>query len=163
MGTVKVKRSKFATFINVTPSASATYQLIGMGVTTGEIGYNAETEEEIYIHQDSGTTDITAYKPTMPVEATAIQGDPVFDFVDKLRIDRAVLGDAVTDIVNVWLYQEEQTGAWAAEKQTVAVSIDSFGGEGGKPAKIKYTLNYQGDPVKGTFNPTTKTFTPAGG
>lgn len=158
MAITKVKRSKFMTFLNVQPGSTAKYALIGEGVTTGEIGYNAQTEEEIYIHQDSGVTDITAYKPTMPVEATATQGDEVFDFVDKLRMDRAVLGDAITDIVNVWLYQAEQSGSWPAEKQTVAVSIDSFGGEGGKPAKIKYTLNYQGDPVKGKFNPTTKTF-----
>lgn len=162
MAVSKVKRSKFATFMNITPEATETYELIGEGVTNAEIGYNAETEEEIYIHQDSGVTDITAYKPTMPVEATAIQGDKVFEFVDKLRINRSVLGDAVTDIVNVWLYQTEQTGAWPAEKQKAAISIDSFGGEGGKPAKIKYTINYQGDPIKGTFNPSTKKFTPGG-
>ena len=162
MAVSKVKRSEFMTFMNITPGSSATYHIVGEGVTNAEIGYNAETEEEIYIHQDSGVTDITAYKPTMPVEATAVQGDPVFDFVDKLRINRSVLGDAVTDVVNVWLYQEDQSGAWPAEKQTVAISIDSFGGEGGKPAKIKYTINYQGDPQKGTFNPATKTFTPGG-
>ena len=104
MAAVKVKRSKLMTFLNVQPSSTAKYALIGDGVTNAEIGYNAQTEEEIYIHQDSGVTDITAYKPTMPVEATATQGDEVFDFVDKLRMDRAVLGDAITDIVNVWLY-----------------------------------------------------------
>ena len=71
MAAVKVKRSKLMTFLNVQPSSTAKYALIGDGVTNAEIGYNAQTEEEIYIHQDSGVTDITAYKPTMPVEATA--------------------------------------------------------------------------------------------
>lgn len=156
----KVKRSKFMTFINITPSeAEATYELLGEGITSGEIAYNPETEEEIYIHQDSGTTDVTGYKPNMPVEGTAMAGDPVYDFIDGLRMNRAILADAKTDIVNVWLYKTEVGGAWPAEKQNVSIAVNTFGGDGGGSAKINYTINYQGDPVKGTFNPTTKAFT----
>jgi hypothetical protein len=159
----KVKRSQFATFMNVGTSETPDYALIGEGVLEAVINYNPQTEEETYIHQDSGTTEITSYRPTMPVDQKAVAGDDVFDFLDGLRKARAVLDDAKTDIVNVWLYEAEVTGAWPAEKQAVSISFNTFGGPGGETAVINYTINFLGDPVQGTFNPSTKTFTPAAG
>lgn len=159
MPTNTIKRSEFATFLNTTPSAAATYNLIGDGITSGEISYNPETEELTYIHQVTGTTSLNGYKPNMPIEGTAINGDPVFEFIDNLRKTRAVLDAAKTDIVNVWLYETATAGAYPAEKQNVIITIESFGGEGGKPAQIKYTINYAGDAILGTFNPTTKAWT----
>lgn len=156
----KVKRSQIKTFLNTTPDSTDTYVLIGDGITTGTINYNPQTLEETYIHEDSGTTEIESYRPTMPVEATAAKGDDAFDYIDALRKARAVLADAKTDIVNVWLYETEVTGEWPAEQQEVSIQIDSFGGDGGASAKINYTINFIGDPVSGMFNPTTGVFTP---
>ncbi len=160
MTTAKVKRSQIATFLNTTPSTTPTYGLIGEGVTSGKIDYGPETSDETYIHQDSGATEVESYKPKMPVEATAINGDSVFEFVDSLRKNRAVLDAAHTDIVNVWLYETATAGEYPAEKQEVSIQIDDFGGDGGKAAKISYTINYVGDPVKGTFDPALLEFTP---
>lgn len=153
-----VKRSQFAAFLNTTPSATATYNLIGDGVVTGVVNYNPQTEEETYIHQDSGVTEVVSYRPTMPIEAKCKDGDAVFEFVDTLRKDRAVLDDAKTDVVLVYLYETPAGGAYAAEKQSVSIQIDSFGGDGGAANVINYTINFIGDPVPGTFNPTTKAF-----
>jgi hypothetical protein len=153
-----VKRSQFKTFLNTGTTETPVWSLIGDGVTTGAIEYNPTTTEEVYIHQDSGTTEIESYKPTMPVEATAKAGDAAFDYVDGLRQSRAVLGAAKGEVVNVWLYETETTGTWPAEKQAVNISIESFGGDGGSSAKLNYTLNYVGDATAGTFNPTTLAF-----
>jgi hypothetical protein len=68
----KVKRSLFKTFINTGTSEIPDYVLLGPGVTTGEISYNPQTIEETYIHQDSGTTEIESYRPTMAIEASCI-------------------------------------------------------------------------------------------
>lgn len=163
MTTSKVKRSQFATFLNTTPSSTATYALVGDGISSSEISYNPQTEETNYIHQDSGVTEITAYNPSMAIEAVAITGDGVFDFVDGLRQSRAVLDECKTEIVNVWLYEtatgEGAAATYPAEKQEVYIAVESFGGEGGQPAKINYTIYFSGDPVAGDFNPTSKTFT----
>jgi len=156
-----VKRSKFQTFLNIEPGGTADYALIGDGVTTGTVNYNPQTSEETYIHQDSGTTEVESYRPQLPVEATCKKGDEVFDFVDGLRKSRAVLDDAKTDIVMVYLYETETSGAWPAEKQAVSIAIDSYGGDGGASNKINYTINFIGDSVAGTFNPTTSAFTPS--
>lgn len=155
----KVKRSQFKTFLNTTPLAAATYKLIGDGVSTGTINYNPETSTETYIHEDSATTNLEKYAPNMPVEMTAVNGDDVFEFVDNLRKTRAVLDAAKTDIVNVWLYETPTAGAYPAEKQNVSIQVDSFGGDGGVSAKLNYTINYLGDRINGTYNPTTNVFT----
>jgi len=155
----KIKRSEFKTFINTVPSGTADYALIGDGVTTGTINYNPETLTETYVHEESGTTTIERYAPTMPIEATAKSGDEAFEFIDTLRKSRATLDDAETDIINVWLYETAVSGAYPAEQQNVSIQIDSFGGDGGAATKISYTLNFIGDPVPGMFNPTTGVFT----
>lgn len=158
MTSTSVKRSQFKTFLNTGTSETPVWSLIGDGITTGAINYNPQTEEEVYIHEDSGTTLISSYKPTLPIEATAKAGDAAFDYVDGLRQSRAVLGSAQGEIVNVWLYETPTGEAYPAEKQNVNIQIDSFGGDGGQSAKINYTLNFMGDPTIGTFNPSTLAF-----
>lgn len=157
----KIKRSQLMTFMNTTPSAAATYSLIGDGVTGGSISYNPQVEEETYIHQDSATVTVESYSPKLSLEASAVAGDAVFDFIDALRVARAVLTDAQTDIVNVWAYESGGPTAYPAEKQNVSIQVDEFGGEGGASVKINYTVNFIGDPIPGTFNASTKAFTPA--
>ncbi len=157
----KIKRSEVMTFMNTTPLAAATYKLIGDGVTTGAIEYNPKTTEETYIHEDSATISVESYAPSLPVEAIAVSGDDVFEFIDALRIARAVLDDAKTDIVNVWAYETGGPTAYPAEKQNVSIQIDEFGGDGGQSVKINYTINFIGDPVPGTFNANTSAFTPS--
>ena len=153
MTTEKVKRSQVRTFIDVDPDYED-WALIGDGVTSAEIAYNPEISSEVYIHQDSASAEIEAYAPTMAIEAIAIKGDEVFDFVDDLRQGRAVLDAAHTKICNVWLYDEVygETGVYRAEVQDVAISIDTFGGEGGQSNKINYTIHFRGDPVLGEFD-----------
>jgi hypothetical protein len=162
----KVKRSQIATFLNTTPetphvlgSASATYALLGPGVVSGKIAMNPKSTEETYLADDNASIAVDSYAPTMPVEQTAMADDEVFNFVDQLRLDRAVLGDAETDVVNVWKYETGGPTAYPAEQQKVSIQVDDFGGDGGVPAKINYTINFVGTPVLGTFNSTTKVFT----
>lgn len=155
-----IKRSQFATFLNTSATPTPAYNLIGDGVTSGSIDYNPQTEDEIYIHQDSGSTEVTGYKPVFPVEAKCKDGDPVFEFVDALRKARAVLDEAHTDAVLVYLYETPVSGEYPAEKQLCSIQIDSFGGDGGATNVIKYQINFMGDAIPGTFDPETKTFTP---
>lgn len=156
----KVKRSEVKTFMNVAPLSTASYKLVGDGVTTGTINYNPVTTSETYIHEDSASISVDSYAPTLPIEASAKVGDDVFEFVDGLRKARSVLADAETDVVNVWLYETPTSGEYPAEKQPCSIQIDSFGGDGGVGTKINYTINFIGDATLGTFNPTTKVFTP---
>ena len=159
----KIKRSKFATFLNTGTADAETWSLIGNGVTSMTVAYNPQTSDETYIHQDSGKKDVTGYAPTSAVPMTAHKGDAVFDFVDALRKKRAVLDEARAEICLVYLYDEETEGAYPAEKNTCSIQIDDFGGEGGGSNVINFTINFVGDAVEGTFNPETATFTATAG
>jgi hypothetical protein len=164
----KVKRSQVQTFLNVipaspcvlkSPTTGTDYALIGDGVVTGDIDYNPKNTEETYVAEDSATITVDSYAPTMKVEQTAMDGDAVFEFIDQLRLDRAILGEAETDIVNVWMYENGGTAAYPAENQKVSIAVDDIGNEGGVPIKLNYTINFVGTPVPGTFNSGTKVFT----
>ncbi|MEG2931029.1 MAG: hypothetical protein RR825_04515, partial [Ruthenibacterium sp.] len=156
----KIKRSQFAAFLNTTPAGTTpTWSLIGDGVTEMSISYNPQTSEAVFINQNSGTTDIESYKPTIETPMTALAGDEVFEFVDSIRVKRKILSDCVTECLLVYLYKDAVSNAYPAEKNTCAVQIDEFGGAGGESTKLSFTLNLQGDGVQGTFNPTTKAFT----
>lgn len=154
-----IKRSEFALYLNIGTPGTPDWALIGDGITTGTLNYNPQTSEETYIHQDSGSIEVESYRPTMPFEATCKAGDEVFDYIDNLRVTRAVLAAAQTEVVLVYLYETPTGSDYPAEKQTVSVQIDSFGGDGGASAKINYTINFIGDATAGVFNPTTESFT----
>ena len=154
----KIKRSLVKTFLNTGTIVSPTWSLIGDGVTSAKIEYNPKTVEETYISEDSGSVFVDSYAPVMPVEYTAKNGGAVFEYIDALRKGRSTLSDTETEIVNVWLYKGASLGYYYAEKQSVSIQVDDFGGDGGAAAKLNYTLNFIGDPVKGGYNPTEEEF-----
>lgn len=147
----KNKRSKFAAFMNTTPGSTETWARFGKGITSQTVSYNPETTTEQYIDEDSSTTMLDRYAPTMDGAMTTYKGEPIFEFVDSLRRERAIGSDAETDILLVYMYTgEDGSNSFAAEKQHVSIQIDEFGGEAGGSLPLNFTVNFMGDPVKGT-------------
>jgi hypothetical protein len=155
----KIPRFQFKSYLNTTSTTGAVYSLIGVGVPDATVNMNPEVTTEHNIHEESGTTFVERYAPTMPVEMTANNGDAVFEYVDNLRRNAAVLDDAETDVVQVYIYETSSTGGYPADKFSVSISVDTYGGPGGQAVKMAYTINYQGDRTEGAFNPTTLAFT----
>lgn len=147
----KIKRSEFATFLNVAPGDTATYARMGKGITSQSISYNPATTSETYIHEDAATVSLDSYAPSINTPQTCYAGEPVFDFVDGLRRKRAVGADAETDIVLVYIYAKEaEANSYAAERCKCTISIEEFGGDGGGSTSITYTVSLNGDPELGT-------------
>lgn len=150
----KIGRDKVATFMNVSPnSASAeNFALVGLGVTTGQIAMNAEITTEQYIHQVTAFNSVDSYAPSFSVTQTAFKGNPVYDYVFDLYINRATQSKAETQIINVYLAEEtgEGTKTFLAEKQDVTIEITSYGGDAGSPVAIEYVIHFNGDHKKGT-------------
>jgi len=157
----KIKRSNLRSFLNTGTLVSPVWSLLGLGITTGKITMNPKTTEETYIHEDNARISVDSYAPTMPVEMTAYSGDPAFEYVDAIRIGRLNQSSAETEAVNVWAYKTPGLGFYPAEKQDVSIQIDDSGGDGGTASKVNFTINYQGDPIRGYFNPTTLAFVAA--
>lgn len=154
----KVKRSLIRTFVNTGTTLAPTWSLLGAGVTTGKITYNPKTSEETYITDDTASIAVESYAPTMAVEMTAKSEDAVFAWLDTLRKARGTLSTAETEVVNVWLYKTPAGGYYYAEKQSVSIQVDDFGGDGGTAAKVNFTINFVGDPTLGVFDPTNLVF-----
>ena len=146
---LKIGRDKVLTYINTTPSTTATYGLLGMGVTTGQIAMNANTTTEQFIHQTTAYNSIDTYAPSFGVTQTAYKGDAVYDYIFGLYINRATQSDAETDILNIYL-AETSNNAYLAEKQKVAIEISNYGGDAGNPVAIEYTIHFNGNHEKGT-------------
>lgn len=155
-----IRRNLFATFINTTPEAETpTWCRLGHKITDETVAMNPQTTTEQDITQGTAETEVTGYQPSFPVSQKADAKDPVFIFVNELRRNRSVLDDCHTQILQVDLYDGSASEGYKAEKQEVSIAIDSYGGAAVDPLSIDYTVNYCGDPVKGTFKPDTKTFT----
>ena len=156
----KIPRSRLRTFLNTGTRTTPVWSLCGDGITDQTISYNPQTEEEQYIHQDTGSTDIVAYRPTIATPMTAFKGDPVFEYVDDIRINRKVLSEASSEVCIVYMYKSDSDGtSYVAERNDCSIQVDDFGGPAGESATLNFTINLKGDPVYGTFNPSTKAFT----
>lgn len=159
MTEVKIKRSKFALFINTTPASTATYKLIGSGFTTAMINYNPEVTKEGYIHQDGKVSTVESYAPEIPIEGKFITGNDAQDYIETLRRARATGSAAETDVLLVYEWiTPVSTDQYPAEKQPVAIAFDKFGGDGATYMDTGCTLHFNGDPTQGLFDLSASTF-----
>ena len=155
----KIKRSQIATFIDTTPSGTATYKLLGVGVTEYAITYNPQTTTEKWIIHDNANTTHDGNQKQGAVNQKAYKGDDVFEYIAGLRDKFG--SDVKTTVLDVdmWDATGSTTISYAAKKSDVTIIITSYGGE---DAVIEYTIYYDGDPVEGTVTiaDSVPTFTP---
>jgi hypothetical protein len=151
--TEKIKRPLIAHFLDTAKSADyatgATWKRIGLNVTDMSIDYGAQTETEQDIISNSATTDVTGYQPTSAVSQQCTKGDEIFEFITELRRNRSILGECQTWMLNVDLW-DVTTDKYQAEIQRVSIQVDTYGGAGGETPVQEFTINFVGDPIKGT-------------
>lgn len=143
----KIKTSKIAAFINTGTTDTPKWARIRK---QGELklSYNAETTEDAYIDSDTTETNLDRYAVSFEGELTAHAGDPVFDFIDDLRIARATDEDSEVQLLIVYTYKTDTAGAYKAELNKGSIQISEFGGEGGGGnSTLSYTCAFNGDPT----------------
>lgn len=146
----KIKRSLWKNFLNTTPGgASETWSYMNLGITSQQMSYNAQTTTETYVGEDNAHTSTDSYQMSMNTPMTCFKGDPIFEFIDGLRKKRAVEGDCETQMLSVNAY-DETDGKYSAEKNNVSIAITDFGGDGGKPISLSFTISVNGDATLGT-------------
>jgi hypothetical protein len=159
----KINRDEWQDFLDINPSGETpSWKIIGVGITDKSTDYNAEKTEEKWIIERTKRTAIDSYGPSSGVEQTAYKGDEVFEFIDNIRYRMLTGTEAQTHLLEVDKYSvtnEESTPTYRARMWDVAIEISSNGGE---TAKIKYNIDYSGDPTFGTvtFNKGVPTFSP---
>ena len=126
---------------------------------------NPEESEKQYIHQKSKIVKVTGFSNEFPITMDMVKGDVVFEDFYNIWYERLTGTDAQRDhyIVNLWEPVEEQgtvvPNTYKARKITQTVSITEANGDAGAQKQITGSLK-GGDFVYGTFNVSTKAFTP---
>lgn len=152
----KIKRSAYASFLNTGTKTAPVFKRMGQGISEMNLEYNAEEEEEKYIHQDSSTHMITGYAPASDVEQKCYKNEEIFEYIDAKRRARAIESDAETEVLDVFMYDKKAEGIYAAELNDAIVVISSFSGD-----SINYAVKRNGDPIQGyvTITDSAVTFT----
>ena len=155
-------REKLMHFINIGSQTTASYVLIGDGVTSLTEEFNAESETKQYINQANGTTHIKSYTPSIQVEKEYIKDESLQTWLNGKVRDLPTGSDAETDYIRVNVFETTTTqSVYQAVKRKCTIQIDSIGGDAGSELMNAFTMGGVGDGVKGTFNVSTLTFTTA--
>ena len=138
----KIKRSQIATYLDTTPSTTATWKILGVGITDYAISYNPQVETEKWIIEDNARTTHESNEKQSSVTQSMYKGDDCFEFAaagrDKLNYKTHILD------IDIW----NGTGStYPATKSDGKLVVTEYGGEN---AELQYDLYYEGDPVYGT-------------
>ena len=155
-----VYRHQIADYLNIGTSASPEYVLMGYGFTSLNEEPGAQTENVKYVNMKSTASAVTHYETRFPFEAEHIPSEDAIDDLYEIARNHCVGKDAVREYVRVELWNAtETTNVYEARKFYVSCEITNYEGE--NKQVLSGNLNAVGDPVLGTFNVSTKTFTEA--
>lgn len=147
-----------AHYFGIVDGNSTTITLGGVITDLTESSNPTESEKQ-YIHQKSKTTNVTGFANEFPITMDMVKGDDVFEDFYGIFYERKTGDEAKRDhyIVDLWESTAENT--YKARKINQTVEITECNGAPGEQKQITGSLK-GGDFVYGTFNTSTKTFTP---
>ena len=155
----KIERKYMAHFLNAAKAGEeAVYERLGQDLEefSPEMAAQVETKKNIL---GQSSVVIYGYEKTAAVESYYAQaGSALFERLQQIIDGNLVLDELKTDVVDVKLWEAEESGAFPAVKETVYLEVTSYGGDT-TGYQIPFTLHYTGEKVHGMFNVATKTFT----
>lgn len=155
------QRHEFADYYNIGTEDEPEFMLMGVGFTTLDESPNAQTDGKIYIHEKSQTTRVKSYQTTFPFNADMIESEEIITDIYDIATRHGTGAKAEREYVRVelWRSADNQADVFTARKFNVSVQVGGISGAGGEAVALSGNLNALGDPVEGTFDITTKTFT----
>ena len=155
----KIERKYMAHFINAAKSGDeAVFERLGQDLEefSPELSAQVETKKNIL---GQSSVVISGYEKTAAVEPFYAQsGSALFNRLQEIIDGDLVLDELKAEVVDVKLWEADDTGAYPAVKEAVFLEVTSYGGDT-TGYQIPFTIHYTGEKVKGNFNVTTKTFT----
>ena len=156
----KIERKQMAHFIDGSLTATPAYVRLGQDLEEFNVDMNAEFESKKNILGES-STQMKGYDPQSSVKPYYCnEDDGIFEKLQKI-IDERATGDACnTTVLEVHLWDEaETTGVFVAYRENATIVVQNYGGDTGG-YQHEFDIKYNGGRVKGTFNLSTKVFTP---
>ena len=137
---VKNKRSQYQKFLDITPNSTASWKVIGIGISEANVEYNPQVDTEQWIIEDSARNDHTSNQKQLSVTQKCYKGDPEFEFINSGR-DKL---NYVSHILEIDTWNGNQ-GTYPAKKSDCLITVTSYSG-----AEIEYTIYFNGDPIDGS-------------
>lgn len=135
------------------------FVLMGTGFSELNESPSAQTSSKRYINQKSATKAITGYDWSTAYTTDQIRDERAIEFICNIGEMQLTGSDTETDYVIVDLDKPgSQDNTFRARKFKVAIEVAEFGDEDGEMTASGNLLGIS-DPILGTFNTTTKTFT----
>lgn len=147
------KRKIQANYLKVTE-----FELLGTGFTELNESPSAQTTSKRYINQSSASQSITGYEWNTSFNADQIVSEVAIEHIREIGEMQKTGSDTETEYLIVDLDKPAQTAGFRARKFKVAISVDSFEDNDGELG-ITGSLLGISDPIEGTFDTTTNTFT----
>ena len=137
---VKNKRSQYQKFLDITPNSSASWKVIGIGITEANVEYNPQVDTEKWIIEDTARSDHSSNQKQIAITQKCYKGDPEFEFINSGR-DKLNYVSHILEI-DTW---NGTVGSYPAKKSDCLITVTSYSGE-----EIEYTIYFNGDPIDGT-------------
>lgn len=134
------------------------FELLGTGFTELNESPSAQTTSKRYINQSSASQSITGYEWSTSFNADQIVSEVAIEHIREIGEMQKTGSDTETEYLIVDLDKPAQTAGFRARKFKVAISVDSFEDNDGELGISGSFLGIS-DPVEGTFDTSTKTFT----
>ncbi|WP_035293776.1 hypothetical protein [Clostridium sp. KNHs214] len=135
------------------------FELLGTGFTELNESPSAQTTSKRYINQSSASQSVTGYEWASEFTADQINSEKAIEYIREIGELQKTGPDTETEYLIVDLDKPAATeGSYRARQIKVAISIDSFEDNDGDLG-INGSFLGISDPVEGTFDTSTKTFT----
>lgn len=158
---MKIQRKYMAHYLNAAFSDPETkYVRLGRDLEEYAPELSANVEKKSNILGETAVVIDSYQKQGEVTPYYAEEGDPLFEKLQAILDGDLVLDDLKTDMVEVKLWGEEED-AYPAVKEECYIEIVSYGGDT-TGYQIPFNVHYTGVKTSGTFDPESKTFTPAG-
>lgn len=157
----KIKRQFMGHMINAKLPSETTdiYERLGDDLEEYNVEMNANIETKNNILGETSVV-LDSYQPQASVEPYRAKiGSAMFERLQGIIDERQTLDDLKSDVLEVHLWEDQVSGAYVAYKEEVIIEVSTYGGDY-TGYQIPFNIHYTGVRTKGTYNPTTKKFTP---
>lgn len=153
-----VMRADLAHYMDTSATTTPSYSRIGEGFTDFTESKNAQEYTRQYIDEQTQTTDVVGYSPSIAYSADIYSDDPVCQKIVEIT-DGELVGEAAQVII---VTADESTisstvTTCTGYKRTYSVIPDQKG-SGVQQLVYTGTLRAVGDQVVGTWTPSSKSF-----
>ena len=135
------------------------FEFLGAGFTAIDEKPNSQVTEKRYINDASSSQSVTGYKWQADFSGDQMDSEKAIEYITTIGKELKTGGDCESEYIRVDLDKPSNTdGGYYARKFKVAIQVSEFPNNDGELGLSGVFLAL-GDPVVGTFNTKTKTFT----